>query len=158
MLYCCLRTIATSVEDSRRPPSAFPLFYPYRWHAPGCPAVDRSDVCWKTCFVFASHIRAWPADNYRAYAAFLSVCYFPNTDSFLYAIIVCRAFDPRPLVDLVCVSPRVVSTRLFLDIVDLVVTFTALRPYAPFIAPVDYWTVVLCYHRARVSRTRFCAC
>jgi hypothetical protein len=76
-------------------------------------AVDRSGVCWGTCFFFATHVCTLPADNYRACAVFLSVCVFPNADSFLYTIVMCRAFDPQSLVDLVCVSPRVVSTRHF---------------------------------------------
>jgi hypothetical protein len=88
---------------------------------------------------FAPHVHAWPADNYRACAAFLSVCIlFPKADSFWYAIVVYRAFDPRPLVDLVFVSPCVMSTRRFLHTVNLVVIFAALRPYAPFIAPVNW--------------------
>jgi hypothetical protein len=121
-------------------------------------AVNRSGVCWKTC-LFLRHTFALGRPITIAPAPpFFPCVLFPKADSFSYSIVVCRAFDPRPLVDLVCVSPRVVSTLLFLDIVDLVVTLAALRSYAPFIAPVDWWTVVLCHHRARVSQTRFCTC
>jgi hypothetical protein len=103
-------------------------------------------------FAFSRPITIVPAPPF-------SVCViFPRSIPFGTRLSSVVRFDPRQLVDLVCVSPRVVSTRFYLDIVDLVVTFAALRPYAPFIAPVDWWTVILCHHRARISRTRFCAC
>jgi hypothetical protein len=129
---CCLCTIATSVEDSRRPSSP-----------PPTRAVDRSGVCRKTCcflrdrFALGRPITIMPAPPFFPCVLFL------NADSFLFAIVVCRAFDPRPLVDLVYVSPRVVSTRLFLDIVDLVVTFAALRPYAWLIDGQWYYAITV---------------
>jgi hypothetical protein len=78
--------------------------------------VDLSDVCWKTCFVFATHVRPWPADNYRACAAFLSVCVI----SYITPIPFCTRFSSvvrlirdRWPISCVCVTACSVNASFF---------------------------------------------
>jgi hypothetical protein len=109
----CLCTITTTVEDSRRLWLANPLFYPCRWRA-GRPLIAVACAGELVFFFWGGYSFALGrAITIAPASSLFSVCVIPNADSVLYAIVVCRTFDPRLLVDLVCVSPRVVSTRHF---------------------------------------------